>query len=206
MVYGTNAPWGLKVVGRQDGSPYTGAFRHYPVASAYATSLFKGDPIMFLADGTVGIGTAGNICCGIFDGIEYQDTAGVWQFRPMWTGATATLGSVAAKARVIDDPNVVMSVQEAATNTAVGTGTAGTQLVDADIGNTVNFKAPTTGVVATGQSAFFLDNASETTTATLNFFLMGPDPHPENVASGTSYRNWLVTWARHQYRSLSAGV
>lgn len=206
MVYGTNAPWGLKPVGTITGAPWTASIQEFDIASAYATNIFQHDPVMVLVDGTIGIGTAGGNCLGVFMGVKYEDTDGVFQFKNRWTASTATRGSVAAKAMVVTDPFLIMSVQEAATNTGVGTGTAGTALAATDVFTNINFKAPTSGDTTTGISAYFLDNATEATTATLNFLILGRDPNPDNVAAGTSYCNYLVTWAQHQLKAGVAGV
>jgi hypothetical protein len=206
MVYGTNAPWGLKPVKRADGSPYTGQVNEYPIADGYATALYTGDPVMRLADGTIGIGTAGNACLGIFMGVKYQHTDGTFKHEAVWPAAGTTIGTTTAKALVADDPYLIMSVQEAATNTGVGTGTAGTALTLAEVGACYNFKAPTAGDSVTGTSAYFLDNASAATTATLNFILDGLDPNPDNVAAGTAYANWYVRWNQHQYKAGVAGI
>lgn len=200
MAYGVNAPWGLKPWQYLNGTPYLGATREYPLASGYVTSLFTGDPVMPLADGTIGIGTAGNPCLGVFMGVKYTATDGSFQMRPMWTGATTVLTGTVPVALIADDPNLVFNMQEAATNTAVGTGTAGTPLTLADRNFNINFKAPTTGVVATGQSAYFIDNASEADTSTLNLKILGLTPVPGNVVG--NYANWLVTWNVHVLKSV----
>jgi hypothetical protein len=88
-----------------------------------------------------------------------------------------------------------MSVQEAATNTGVGTGTAGTALAVADRNLNANFKAPTSGTDSTGQSAYFIDNATEQTTSTLNLRVIRLTDHPGNVLG--DYANYICAWNAH---------
>jgi hypothetical protein len=192
MAYGTNAPFGFRPVRYLNGTAWTGATNPYPIASAYSTSLFQGDPLIPLADGTIGIGTAGNPGVGIFWGVKYRDSAGNYQFSKYWPASTVTFNSETAEAQVIDDPFLLFSAQEAATSS-----TAGTALALADRNLNINFKSGT-GSTLTGQSAYFLDNATEATTSSLNFKIYGLDPTPGNVVG--SYANWLVTWNNHVYK------
>lgn len=200
MSYGVNAPQGLVPVRYVSGAPYEGAVNSYQIASGYATSLFFGDPIINLADGTIGIGTAGATCLGVFRGCKYTDTSGNYQFKPMWTASTTVLTGTTVEALIADDPNLMFSMQEAATNTGIGTGTPGTALALADRGLNINFKAPTSGVTATGQSAYFLDNAAVDTSSTKNFRLIALDPRVGNVVG--DYANWLVGWNTHAFKSV----
>ena len=207
MAYGVNAPWGCKVVGYLNGSPYNGGFREYDIASAYGTAIYKGDPVISLSDGTIGIGVAGSPVRGIFMGVKYYDSSGVFQHKNFWTASTVTLGSQVAKAMVIDDPNVVMDVQE--TN---GSGAAGTALNLADVNLNANFYIQA-GNTTTGISKVTMNNASENTTSTLNFKILGLSPHRDNLAlgvtasTGVSFANWLVCWNTHELKSVgTSGV
>jgi hypothetical protein len=57
----------------------------YPVANAYATSLFSGDLVTLLSDGTVGIGTNTSNALGVFYGVQYIDRAsGDVKFSKVW--------------------------------------------------------------------------------------------------------------------------
>jgi hypothetical protein len=54
MAYPTvNAPYGLKPINLYGGTPFAGATRQYRIASAYDTSIFYGDPIEMINDGTI---------------------------------------------------------------------------------------------------------------------------------------------------------
>lgn len=198
MAYGTNAPNGLQPVRKLDGSAWTGQTNRYPVASTYGTSLFKGDPVTILADGTLGIGVAGSAIIGVFWGVQYTDTNGNYQNLPVWTAGTATQASVPAEAFVIDDPNVVFTIQETS-----DTGTAGTPLTLADVGLNANFRVGT-GNTRNGLSGASLDNTTENVGATLNLKILELDQYPGNAVG--AYANWLVKINNHRFAAGVAGV
>lgn len=193
MSFGTNAPQGLVPVRYLNGSPWNGATNQYNIASAYATSLFTGDPVTTLADGTIGIGVAGAACRGVFMGVKYIATNGTPIFSPYWPASTVAQTGTTPQALIADDPNLVFSVQE--TN-AAQTG-AGTPLALADRGLNINFVVGT-GNTATGQSTTSLNNETEAVTSTLNLKILDLDPTPGNVVG--NYANWLVTWNNHQFK------
>lgn len=195
MTYGTNGPLGLVPVMYLNGTPYTGATRQYQIASAYATSLFTGDPVVTLADGTIGIGVAGAICRGVFQGCKYTTAAGIYTFGNYWPASTSVLTGSTAYALIADDPNLVFDVQETS-----GTGTAGTPLALADRGLNINFYAGAGGSTRTGNSSFSIDNATEATTATLNLKIIDLATNPNNVVG--SFANWFVCWNAHQLKSV----
>ena len=193
MAYGTNAAWGLKPVRYKNGSPYTGAVNSYGITSAYSTSLFTGDPVTFLNTGMIGIGVAGAACLGVFMGCKYTQSDGTFKFNPMWPASTTVQTGTTIQALIADDPNLVFSMQEAATAT-----TAGTPLALADQGLNANFAAAT-GNSANGLSAYFLDNTTEATTISLNMKIIALDPAVGNAVG--NYANWLVTWNNHIFQS-----
>ena len=88
----------------------------YPVANAYATSLFSGDLVTLLSDGTVGISTNAINALGVFYGVQYIDqTSGDVKFSKVWTASTAIKANTAATAFVYDDPNITYEVQGSGT-------------------------------------------------------------------------------------------
>jgi hypothetical protein len=198
MAYGTNAPNGLRPVKKLDGSCWTGQTTSYPVASAYGTSLFKGDPVTVLADGTLGIATAGSAAVGVFWGVQWIDANGTIRNEPYWPASTATKGSVPATAFVIDDPNVVFTIQE-----SNGAGAAGTPIALTDVGLNANF-AIGTGSTATGNSGATLNNTTEADTSTLNLKILSLDPYPGNAVG--NFANWLVVINNHRYRGGVTGL
>lgn len=192
MSYGTNAPNGLVPVRKLDGSCWSVSQNKYNIASGYATSIYTGDPVTLLSDGTIGIGVAGSACLGVFMGCEYYNTTGTYVFSPYWPASTTVQTGSVVLAKVIDDPNVVFTVQE-----TDGSSGAGTPLALADRNLNINFTVGT-GTTATGRSGASINNTTENTTATLNLKLLDLDPTPGNVVG--SYANWLVTWNNHVFK------
>ena len=199
MAYGTNAPQGLVPVKKLDGSAWTGATNPYQIANAYATALFRGDPVTVLAaDGTIGVGVAGATILGVFWGVKFIDSTGRVRFENYWPGNPGVLTGSTVEALVIDDPNTVFTIQESS-----NTGTAGTPLALADRGLNANFLY-TAGSTATGTSAVSLDNSTEATTSTLNLKILSLDPTPGNVIG--SFANWLVVMNNQLYRGGVTGI
>jgi hypothetical protein len=198
MSYGTNAPNGFQPVKKLDGSAWTGATNPYQIANAYATALFRGDPVTILTDGTLGVGVAGATCVGVFWGVKWTDSTGRVRFENFWPGNPGVLTGSTVEALVIDDPNTVFSVQETS-----GTGTAGTPIALADRGLNINFLY-TAGSTATGSSAVSINNASEADTSTLNCKIIQLDPTPGNAVG--AFANWLVVLNNHLYKGGVTGL
>lgn len=192
-MYGTNAPRGLVPWGHLLGFDSWHISR-LPLADGYATGLWTYDPIKSLGDGTMGIGVAGSPIRGIAMGFEWTDTDGVYQRKKRWPASTSVKSGTTPYVFVLDDPNILVSVQE--TN---GSGAAGTALVAADINLNANFYVQS-GDNTTGFSKVTLNNASEATTATLNLKIMFRDPHPDNPAVGTAFQNWICMLNAHELR------
>jgi hypothetical protein len=198
MAYGTNAPQGLVPVKKLDGSAWTGATNPYQIANAYATAIFRGDPVGVLADGTLGVGVAGSTITGVFWGVKFIDSTGRVRFENFWPGNPGVLTGSTVEALVIDDPNTVFTIQETS-----GTGTAGTPLALADRGLNANFLY-TAGSTATGTSAVSLNNATEADTSTLNLKILQLDPTPGNAVG--AFANWLVIMNNQSYRAGVTGI
>jgi hypothetical protein len=111
----TAAPYGLIPVGLIGGRPFNQAFKQFKVANNYGTSIFKGDVVKVVNDGTVAkdTGTATATPIGIFMGCEFTEpTLGYKVQRNYWTASTVASDIMAY---VCDDPQVIMQVQAAAT-------------------------------------------------------------------------------------------
>ena len=192
MAYGTNAPWGLKPDRYANGSPYTGTVNQYPITSGYATSIFTNDPVATLSDGTIGIGVAGSPIRGVFMGVKYTDTTGTQKFWPYWPASTTVQTGSPIYALVVDDPNIVVDVQE--TN---GSGAAGTPLALADVNLNANFYVGA-GNTTTGLSGTTVNNATHASTASLNLKILALTPNPTNAVG--SFANWLCTINNHEFK------
>lgn len=97
----TNAPFGFVAV-ENDAH---GTTRTYPLASAYGTAIYPGDPVSLDGNGKVIIASGTTPILGIFRGVSYTDTNGEPKFGH-WPASQATLGSEDAEALIQDDPNL----------------------------------------------------------------------------------------------------
>lgn len=198
MSYGTNAPMGLEPVRMLDGSAWTGALNSYQIATTYATALYTGDPVTIGTSGFLEVGAAGSAIVGVFMGVKWTDSTGRVRFEKFWPGNPGVLTGSTVEALVIDDPNVVFTIQETS-----GTGTAGTPLALADRGLNANFLY-TAGTAATGLSRVSLNNASEADTSSLNLKILQLDPTPGNAVG--AFANWLVVINNHLYKAGVTGI
>lgn len=191
-MYNTNAPLGLKPIRYQSGAAYQGKVNKYAIASGYATAIGQYDPVIALADGTIGIGVAGSPARGVLSYVEYTDTSGNYIKRPNWIASTTAKTGTTVKAYVADEPDLVFDAQE-----TDGSSGAGTPLALADRNLNINFVigAPNSFGVSTSS----INNTTEATTSTLNLRLLDLSDYPGNAVG--NYANWLVTWNTHDLKS-----
>ncbi len=140
----SNAPYGFRPHRHLEG----GLIRHneYPIATGYATTIFSGDPVKLLSDGTLAQAAAGDRILGIFQGCSYTASDGSFVPNPIWPASTTATN---IKAQVIDDPKVTYRVQSAGTPAVTNTG----NLADHVVG---------TGSTMTGLSGSTLDSSMGT--------------------------------------------
>ena len=187
MSYGVNAPQGLRPNRLLSGATFNDALNEFPIASGYATAIFTGDPVVQLADGTIGRATAGdaNPIMGVLDGVQYTDATGNKVYSKYWPAATATLGALNAQAYVVMAEDVLFDIQ------ALGT------IAAADIGQNGNISFATAGNTYSGQSGAAL-NATLNTTATFQVKIISFTPVPGNEP-GVQYNNVLVKINNNQF-------
>lgn len=187
----TNSPNGFGYVGLLSGSAPNDALAQRLISSSYSTAIFTGDPVVSLADGTIGQAAAGTTTpvAGIFDGCEYYNASvNRWIQSPYWPGSGAT-GSVIAK--ITNAPDAVFVVQS--NNTAIGT---------ADIGANIDF-AIGTGNTATGISGATVNQSTIATTSTLPFRIVGLYSTVGNGGDASSaYNRVLVAFNNQDFKSL----
>ena len=197
MSYGTNAPQGLQPSQYLNGTPWSGQTSEYAITSGYANSLFCGDPVYVLADGSIGIAAPGdgNPITGVFFGVKYTDASGNFVSLPYWIGGTHTQGDLIASAAIVDDPNVLYDIQ---TSAQAGIGLA-------DINANANLVTGAGGSTRTGQSSWALDpNLVVGATTTSQVKIMRFTPRPGNIA-GLQYNNVLVLINNNPLRSGGTG-
>ena len=161
----------------------------YPIIATYATSLFKGDPVIRVAAGYVEIATAAAGAASVLGPIlgTYDNTYAPSAY---WIGATATAGF----ALVADDPSQMFVLQEDSVGGALTLASRGAN------GSLV----AGTGDTTTNLSGWLLDSSTVTTTATLEVKLIDK----LNVVGNDfgNYCDWVVKINAHQNASATAGI
>ena len=177
-----DAPFGLRPIRMIGGGDFTGGQDRFDVASGYTTSLYQGDLVEPLTNGTIGRKAAGETdpVLGVFNGCRYtKPTTGT----PTW--ANTYQQPIAASdiyAFVICDPSVVYEIQ--ADDTFPTTDLFGNfDIVDnSPVGDT-----------SSGISHLELDVATGNTTATLPLKAIGISEDPDNSDTASANTNVVVT-------------
>ena len=177
-----DAPFGLRPIRMIGGGDFTGGQDRFDVASGYTTSLYQGDLVEPLTNGTIGRKAAGETdpVLGVFNGCRYTNpTTGT----PTW--ANTYQQPIAASdiyAFVVCDPSVVYEVQ--ADDTFPTTDLFGNfDIVD---------KSPV-GYVNSGISHLELDVTTGNTTATLPLKAIGISTDADNSDTASANTNVVVT-------------
>ena len=183
----TATPYGLKAVNHLGGTPYAGATRLLPIASAYGTNIYNGSVVTIVAAGTIEIVTdLGNNAdafpngvIGVFVGCTYTDpNLGTVVFRNNWP--TGTVASDAL-AYIVDDLDVIFMAQ------------ADGAVTQADLGQNTNFAAvqsTTTGDTTNGNSNTAVSSTTATT-ATIAFRIVDFVDSPTSTV-GDAFTDLLI--------------
>ncbi len=183
----TATPYGLRAVNHLGGTPYAGATRLLPIASAYGTNIYNGSVISIVAAGTVEIVTdlgnnadvfpAGVI--GVFVGCTYTDpNLGTVVFRQNWPTGTVAADALAY---IVDDPDVIFQAQ------------ADGAVTQADLGQNTNFAAvqsTTTGDTTNGNSNSAVSSTTAAT-ATIAFRIVDFVDSPTSTV-GDAFTDLLI--------------
>lgn len=213
MAYGVNAPFGFQPRQYLNGSPWSGQLSEYLIngnvnggATSYATSIFTGDLVNLLVDGTIGLTAVGeNASIGVFWGVKYFDTNNNPVYQRFWTASTPTYANSNPICYVVDDPNVLFDAQVAGTGTVtsnvntinIGLNTgAGYQ---SELNYNYNISLGAGGSTISGNSGSYINLATQATTATHMVKLIRLTPYPTNTY-GLAYNNGLVLINNHVYK------
>lgn len=180
----TLAPFGFVAVRHPSGEV---RMKRYPIASGYATAMYKGQPVILAADGTITVGTAAADIIGILAGVEYVSSVdGKPATDTYWPAGQAT---TQAYAWVYDDPETEFLVQS---DGSLATTALGDQADVSNVGNHAN-----------GRSTCTLSSATVAAASQGQFRVVSFDLSPDNAA-GDTYTKVVVKIARHQYRASKA--
>ena len=168
--------YGLEPAKRMDGMAYAGAMRQYKIASAYDTSIFKGDLVKLVTGGTVERETADAavVTCGVFMGCSYTDPVLGYTLHSNYFPADTVASDIMAY--VVDDPNVLFRVGVVSGTTVIG------DLALTDLGANAAL-VDNTGITINGRSQVALSHTSATT-ATLPCRIVELVEETKNASGG----------------------
>jgi len=160
MAYPTvSAPYGLKPVNLIGGQVFAGATRQMEIASGYATSIFYGDLVKRISDGTIqkDTGTTTATPCGIFLGVSFTNSStGQIQQQQFYPASQSIKSGTKIFAVVADDPDTLFQVAVVSGTTVIsGVGITA-------IGNNGTL-VQNAGSSTTGNSAVALLDSTATT-------------------------------------------
>ena len=178
MAYPTvSAPYGLKPINLIGGQVYAGSTRLMTIASGYNTSIYYGDVVKRVANGTVekDVGTTTATPVGIFLGCTFTNPVTKQkQFAQYWPAGTVASD---AQAYVVDDPDVLFKVASVSSGSTVAF--YGPDVVGANAALVQN-----SGSNTTGDSTIAIDGSSIATTASLPIRIVDLVPDTSNSANG----------------------
>lgn len=195
-----STPYGFKPLNILGGQPMSHGVRQYAIPSAYATSIFFGDPVLLTLTGatrgqvqrfneTVAQGTVSATATpvGVFMGCQYTDPTFGKVFRQYWPGGTV-VAAADAVAFVCDDPDALFQVQAdgVIAQTRIGCNASIIQTV---VGNPV-----------TGNSGLCLQASSVANTATLPLRIVDYVNAPGS-SLGDAFTDVIVRFNTHFNRS-----
>jgi hypothetical protein len=102
--------YGLRPVRKLDGSPFINAQNRYRIAANYGTPIFQGDLVIPVTGGGIqrAVANTTDLVIGVFNGVFYTDPT---TQKPTWKNYyPGTVNASDIMANVIDDPNVVFSI------------------------------------------------------------------------------------------------
>ena len=114
----TNAPFGLKPIGKLGSGYNSTGTTEYDILTGTTGTIYTGDPVKMVNTGGIAVAAAGDLLLGVFQGCHFTNSSGEKVYSPVWTTLTA---SSDAKALVVDDPDVLFEVQSAATGSLTQT-------------------------------------------------------------------------------------
>jgi hypothetical protein len=197
MAYPTvSAPYGLKPVNLIGGQVFAGATRLMQIASGYATSIFYGDLVKRISNGTIekDAGTTTATPCGVFLGVSFTNSNGQVQQQQFYPASQSIKSGTQIFAVVADDPDTLFQVVScSATTTVAGMGISA-------IGNNIAL-IQNAGSTTTGNSAVAIDEGTQDTTNTLPIRII--DVVRETATGADTFVEFIVkiNATMHQYNN-----
>ena len=202
MAYPTvSGPYGLKPINLIGGQVFAGSTRLMEIASGYATSIFYGDLVKRISDGTIekDTGTTTATPVGVFLGVSFTNqSTGQVQQQQYYPASQAIASGSKIFAVVADDPDTLFQVVSCSSGTTVaGMGIAA-------IGSNIAL-IQNAGSTITGNSKVAIDEGTQDTTNTLPIRII--DVVRETATGADTFVEFIVkiNATMHQYNN-STGV
>jgi hypothetical protein len=191
-----SAPYGLKPINLIGGQVFSGATRQMEIASGYATSIFYGDLVKRISDGTIqkDTGTTTATPCGIFLGVSFTNAStGQVQQQQFYPASVSVKSGTKIFAVIADDPDTLFQVAVVSGTTVIsGVGITA-------IGNNATL-VQNAGVVASGNSQVaILDSTATTNTLPIRII----DVVRDTATAADNFPEVIVkiNFGMHQYNN-----
>jgi hypothetical protein len=197
-------PYGLKPINLYGGTPFAGATRQYRIASAYNTSIFNGDVVEMIDNGTIiksAITTARatvttSQVIGIFMGCSYVNSQGQVIFAQYFPANTAAPTGTVITAYVVNDPNTLFKavIAAGATPDGAASGLLPSSTTEYTVIGTNVALVQNSGLTATGNSRVAVASSATTGTLPLNVVDVVPETSYVNSSGNVVFPELIVRW------------
>ena len=199
-----NAPYGLKPINLYGGTPFAGATRQYRIASAYNTSIFYGDPIEMIDNGTIiksAITTARatvttSQIIGVFLGCSYVNSQGQTIFAQYFPANTAAPTGTFITAYVSNDPDTLFKavIATGATPNDATSGLLPSSTTEFTVIGTNVALVQNSGLTTTGNSRVAVASSATTGTLPMNVVDVVYETSYVNSSGNVVYPEIIVRW------------
>ena len=199
-----NAPYGLKPINLYGGTPFAGATRQYRIASAYNTSIFYGDPIEMINDGTIiksAITTARatvttSQIIGVFLGCSYVNAQGQTIFAQYFPANTTAPTGTYITAYVSNDPDTLFKavIATGATADDATSGLLPSSTTQFTVIGTNVALVQNSGLTTTGNSRVAVASSATTGTLPMNVVDVVYETSYVNGSGNVVYPEIIVRW------------
>ena len=199
-----NAPYGLKPLNLYGGTPFAGATRQYRIASAYNTSIFYGDPIEMINNGTIiksAVTTARETVTtsqiiGVFLGCSYVNAQGQTIFAQYFPANTTAPTGTYITAYVCNDPDTLFKavIATGATPNDVTSGLLPSSTTEYTVIGTNVALVQNSGLTTTGNSRVAVASSATTGTLPLNVVDVVAETSYVNGSGNVVFPELIVRW------------
>jgi hypothetical protein len=199
-----NAPYGLKPINLYGGTPFAGATRQYRIASAYNTSIFYGDPIEMIDNGTIiksAITTARatvttSQIIGVFLGCSYVNSQGQTIFAQYFPANTAAPTGTYITAYVSNDPDTLFKavIATGATPNDATSGLLPSSTTEFTVIGTNVALVQNSGLTNTGNSRVAVASSATTGTLPMNVVDVVYETSYVNGSGNVVFPELIVRW------------